>query len=130
RLPGVARVDTATGSYAAGEQVVPAGPAHQQYASGGLAYLSVIPVAGEPEAAQQLVRDLRSRPAPFETLVGGGPAIALDGNQALTDRLPYSAISLAAAMVVLLFLLTGSVLLPLLALVLSGLSLTATFGAL
>lgn len=48
----------------------------------------------------------------------------------LIARLPYVLGLVAVAMVVLLFLLTGSVLLPFLALLLSALSLTATFGAL
>ncbi|WP_375002448.1 MMPL family transporter [Aeromicrobium sp. CTD01-1L150] len=129
-LPHVAHVDTATGSYVAGEEVSPAGPEHALFAQGEVLHLSVVPAAGDSAAAQQLVRDVRATPAPFDVLVGGLAAITVDGNDALMEWLPYSLVSLAVGMVILLFLLTGSVVLPFLALVLSGLSLTATFGAL
>ncbi|WP_119726761.1 MMPL family transporter [Thermomonospora amylolytica] len=130
-LPDVARVDTVTGGYARGAQVTPAGPAHARYSGQGTAvYLSVIPVPGDPDAAERLVGDVRAEPAPFRTLVGGTPAVSVDTTAALVDRLPYALAVVSAAMVVLLFLLTGSVLLPFLALVLSALSLTAAFGAL
>jgi RND superfamily putative drug exporter len=49
---------------------------------------------------------------------------------AITSRLPLVLITIAAISYMLLFLLTGSVVLPLKALVLNVLSLTATFGAL
>jgi putative drug exporter of the RND superfamily len=90
----------------------------------------VVPAAGESEDAQRLVDDIRGAPAPFDTMVGGLAAITIDGNDALTSWLPYSLATLGVVMVILLFLLTGSVVLPFLALVLSLLSLTATFGAL
>ncbi|NDL60289.1 MMPL family transporter [Phytoactinopolyspora sp. XMNu-373] len=127
---GVARVDTATGSYVGGGEAVPAGPMHEQFARGDAVYFSVVPAAGEPEDAQRLVDEIRAAPAPFQTLVGGQPAITVDGNDALTTWLPYSLATLAVVMVILLFLLTGSVVLPFLAMALSLLSLTATFGAL
>ncbi|NED98636.1 MMPL family transporter [Phytoactinopolyspora halotolerans] len=130
QLDHVARVDTVTGSYAGGEQIAPAGPAHQRFAADGARYLHVVPLAGDSQAAQDLVETVRATPAPSDVLVGGLPAVTVDGNDALTSWLPYSMAALAICMVVLLFLLTGSVVLPFLALLLSGLSLTATFGAL
>jgi RND superfamily putative drug exporter len=129
-LAHVAHVDTVTGSYAAGAEVLPGGPEHARFATDTALYLSVVPVAGDSQDAQQLVRDLRDAPAPFEVLVGGRAAITVDGNDALLRWLPYSLAALAASMVIVLFLLTGSIVLPFLALLLSGLSLTATFGAL
>ncbi|REE96783.1 RND superfamily putative drug exporter [Thermomonospora umbrina] len=129
-LPGVARVDTITGSYASGRQAVAAGPQHTRFGKGEAAYLSVVPVPGEAEDAERLVRDIRDTPAPFDTLVGGSAAVNIDATDALVDRLPYALAAVSAIMVVLLFLLTGSVLLPFLALALSALSLTASFGAL
>ncbi|HEX2315578.1 MAG TPA: MMPL family transporter [Thermomonospora sp.] len=129
-LDGVARVDTVTGSYAGGRQVMAAGAQHTRFGKGQAAYLSVVPTPGDADDAEDLVRDIRDTPAPFATLVGGSPAVNIDATDALVDRLPWALAAVAAAMVVLLFLLTGSVLLPFLALVLSTLSLTATFGAL
>lgn len=130
RLPGVARVDAVSGSYAHGAQVVPPTSTHQRFSIGEGTYFSVVPASGDPDAALELVHAVRAEPAAFPTLVGGVAAVSADTTEALTDRLPYALGAVMIAMVVLLFLLTGSVLLPFLALVLSGLSLTATFGAL
>ncbi|PSK97260.1 RND superfamily putative drug exporter [Haloactinopolyspora alba] len=128
-LDHVARVDTATGSYAHGAQQAPAGPAHERFAAANTVYLSVVPESGTTEQDQRLALDIRATPAPFDTLVGGTAAVAEDADAALIERLPYGLTAVGVAMLVLLFLLTGSVVLPFLALVLSTLSLTATFGA-
>ncbi|MDN5852637.1 MAG: MMPL family transporter, partial [Actinomycetia bacterium] len=74
--------------------------------------------------------DVRDEAAPATVYVGGPAAISHDLNQSLIDRLPLAGGALAISVIVLLFLLTGSVLLPFLAAVLSMLSLSATFGAL
>ncbi|MGZ5378409.1 MAG: MMPL family transporter, partial [Mycobacterium sp.] len=63
-------------------------------------------------------------------LVTGLAQINRDSAQAITSRLPLVLGVIAAITFVLLFLLTGSVVLPLKALVLNVLSLTAAFGAL
>jgi RND superfamily putative drug exporter len=60
----------------------------------------------------------------------GTAQINRDSSVAITDRLPIVLAVIAAVTFVLLFLLTGSVILPLKALVLNVLSLTAAFGAL
>ncbi|MEU1810551.1 MMPL family transporter [Micromonospora aurantiaca (nom. illeg.)] len=130
RLPDVGRVDTSTGSYVDGALRVPAQEAHRRFALGDGVYLSVVPETADPDDALRLVRDVRGAPAPFPTLVGGTAAVSVDTTDVLIARLPYVLGLVAVAMVVLLFLLTGSVLLPFLALLLSALSLTATFGAL
>jgi RND superfamily putative drug exporter len=130
RLPHAGRVDTATGSYVDGERVTPGTEQHQRFSIGDGTYFSVVPSSASADTATELVGEVRSLQAPFETLVGGTAAVNEDTTQSLSDRLPYALGAVAIAMIVLLFLLTGSVLLPLLALALSGLSLTATFGAL
>jgi putative drug exporter of the RND superfamily len=131
RLPGVAQVITVTGSYSHGGRTSAGGLQYQHYAAGQAVYLSVLPASGSSTAdAEQLVSDIRATHAPFATLVGGSPAINLDASAAVEQRLPYALIWIAVVMVVLLFLVTGSVVLPFQALVLSCLSLTATFGAL
>ncbi|MCA2211633.1 MMPL family transporter [Jidongwangia harbinensis] len=129
-LPGAARVDTVTGSYQSGAQVVPAGAAHQGFAAGGAVYLQVVPRSEAADDGADLVRAVRATPEPGPILVGGLAATGIDTNAALAERLPAALATLTVAMIILLFLLTGSVLLPVLALVLSVLSLTATFGAL
>jgi putative drug exporter of the RND superfamily len=60
----------------------------------------------------------------------GGAQISRDSSQSVADRLPVVLAVIAVITFVLLFLLTGSVVLPLKALLLNVLSLTAAFGAL
>lgn len=130
KLSGVARVDGPTGSYVKGVQAVARTAAHGRFAMDDGSFLSVVPSSGDPDAAQRLVHELRAAPAPFEALVGGMAADSIDTTDTLVDRLPYALGVVTLAMLVLLFLLTGSAVLPLMALALSALSLTATFGAL
>ena len=59
----------------------------------------------------------------------GTAQVNRDSVDAITSRLPLVLGLIAAIMFVLLFLLTGSIVMPLKALVLNVLSLTATFGA-
>ena len=130
-LDNVARVDTATGTYAHGHRVAPPGPANARYRSGGDAWLTVVGTRGpETDAAQDLVAEVRATHSPgHDTIVGGKAAYQYDSTHALMSRLPAAGAIIAVATLVLLFLFTGSVVLPLKAIVLNVLSLTATFGA-
>lgn len=130
-LPGVARVDALTGTYVSGAQVTPAGPQSARYAAPAATYLSVVPsVDGYSTQGEELVRAVRQAQRPFPVIVGGSPAVSVDTFDLLRQRLPIALTLLLVGMFVLLFLMTGSVVLPLKAIVLSALSLTATFGAL
>ncbi|MFB9362536.1 MMPL family transporter, partial [Actinoplanes nipponensis] len=79
-------------------------------------------------------RDLASRvrdlppPAGAEVLVGGRPAIDLDLLESLAARLPWMALIMAVATMVLLFLAFGSVLLPVKAVLMNLVSIGASFG--
>ena len=96
----------------------------------GSAYFDVLP-EGEAvgQGAQDLVRDLRAEPAPFDTSVTGTAAVLVDSKDAIADRLPWAVGIIVVVTLLLVFLLTGSVLIPLQAVVLNALSLTAMFGA-
>jgi RND superfamily putative drug exporter len=76
-----------------------------------------------------VARGVRAVAAPFPVLVGGQSAELVDSNRSLIDSLPLALGILAAITFVLLFIMFGSVVVPLKALVLNLLSLTATFGA-
>ncbi|HEV8420475.1 MAG TPA: MMPL family transporter, partial [Actinomycetota bacterium] len=130
RLEGVARVDAVTGSYAQGQVVAPPGPASSRFAGTSSTWLSVVP-AVEPfsGAGERLVHDVRSVAAPFETLVAGPSAQLADSKAAIFGRVPLAAGLIALVTFAVLFLMTGSVLVPVKALVLNLLSLSATFGA-
>ncbi|HET6353178.1 MMPL family transporter [Streptomyces sp.] len=110
-LPGVLRVD-------------------EPVAANGSAYFTVQP-KGEAvgREAQRLVHELRDVPAPFETSVTGRAAVLEDSKAAIADRLPLALGIIAVVTLLLVFLLTGSVLIPIQAVVLNALSLTAMFGA-
>jgi RND superfamily putative drug exporter len=142
-LPGVARVDAATGTYCGTGMVdefgctagdLLAGPDTSDRYAGFTAdsgtFLSVVPaVAPLSDAGETLVHDIRATPAPFEVLVNGPGAALIDTNSSLLGRLPLALGAIAVVTVVLLFLMFGSVVLPLKAIVLNLLSLSATFGA-
>src|ERR1700761_862744 len=99
----------------------------------GATYLRVTgPSDAESVAALQLVRDIRAVPAPGHstTLVGGSAAALIDTLAAVSGGLPWALLSIALTTFMLLFLFTGSVVLPVKALALNALSLTAVFGAL
>ncbi|WP_079053156.1 MMPL family transporter [Streptomyces phaeochromogenes] len=76
-----------------------------------------------------LVKKIRAVPASFETSVTGPAAVLADTQHGTAERLPWALAVIAVTTLILAFLLTGSVLLPLLTVVVNGLSLTAMFGA-
>jgi len=129
-LPDVARVDSAAGSYAGGRQVSAPTAASAHFAAASATYLSAIP-ASDPysSSATQLVRDLRSMRGPFPVIVGGNTAALVDTFSTLTQRLPIGIAILVIGMFVLLYLISGSVVIPVKGILLSALSLSATLGA-
>ncbi|MDT9701486.1 MMPL family transporter [Streptomyces sp. P17] len=131
KLDNVARVDALTGSYTDGKQIAPAGAINERYEKGEGTWLSVIPEVGSyTDEGQDLVGDIRDTKAPFEDVkVAGTAASFKDTMTSLTDRMPWALLLIAVSTFVLLFLMTGSVLMPVKAFVLNLLSLTATFGA-
>lgn len=104
----------------------------QVAANRGEATLLTVSYPGEPtgEVAQDLVRQLRDLPAPdgAEVLVGGRPGADRDLLDSLADRLPWMALLMAAATLLLLFLAFGSVVLPVKAVLMNLVSIGASFG--
>ena len=85
----------------------------------------------ESSAARALVADIRAVPPPAgaQVYVGGATAQLVDELASLGHTLPWMALVVVLATFVLLFLAFGSVVLPVKAIVMNALSLTATFGA-
>ena len=85
----------------------------------------------ESSAARALVADVRAVPPPAgaQVYVGGATAQLVDELASLGHTLPWMALVVVLATFVLLFLAFGSVVLPVKAIVMNALSLTATFGA-
>ncbi|MDT0307365.1 MMPL family transporter [Streptomyces sp. DSM 44917] len=135
-LPGVSYVDTPVGTWEDGELLVSPTPAHAMRTTAGMSHVSVVPESGievgTPEAAVILsgARDLagQERFAGFDALVGGSEAELQDSKDAISSRLGWAALIIVGASLLLMFLLTGSVLLPVMSVVLNALSLTAMFG--
>ena len=129
-IEGVARVEGPDGVYSDGDVVSESPPSSDRHMRDGTAWLAVVPsVELQSGAGEQLVEDIRAIDPGFDTLVGGSAAELLDTKDALMARLPWAMAIIAVTTLVLLFLMTGSVLIPIKALVLNLLSLTATFGA-
>lgn len=130
QLPDVVRVSGPGGLYADGARVRAATPAEASQASDGTGYVTVLP-KGEATSASSLdlVTDIRSIPVPFKASVTGAAAVLADTQHGTAERLPWALGAIAVTTLLLIFLLTGSLLLPLLAVVLNALSLTAMFGA-
>src|SRR6266540_1295401 len=123
-LAGVARVDAMTGSYAGG---------HKLQATGGRATTGAAARASAAQAADRFVAGgatwVRVLPAPFGVEVGGPSAQLVDTKAAISDRLPMAVAVIAGATLLLLFLMTGSLVIPIKALILNLLSLSAVYGA-
>jgi RND superfamily putative drug exporter len=128
RLPGAARVESGLGTYQGGVRIAP--PQEDGRATATGTWLSVAPaVAANTEASERLVHDVRAVPGSARVRVGGPAAGLADARSAGAARRPVAMTIVAVAVGVLLFLFTGSVLVPVKALLLNLLSLSATFGS-
>ena len=131
QVPDVSSVSAPGGTFAGGRPVGP--PSAATGLKDGSAFLTVGSTAPLfTDASETQLDRLRavSTPAGQQVQLTGVAQINRDSSDAITSRLPLVLGVIAAITFVLLFLLTGSVVLPLKALVLNVLSLTAAFGAL
>jgi RND superfamily putative drug exporter len=131
KLDGVARVDAASGYYIGGAKVKDPDTLSQRFTASGSTWLSVVPgIEPISPAGARLVSRIRTEPAPFAVAVGGTPAKVVDTAKAIEQRLPLALALIGVFTFVLLFLMTGSLLVPAKALAMNLLSLSATFGLL
>jgi uncharacterized membrane protein YdfJ with MMPL/SSD domain len=97
----------------------------------GLWRIDVVTAADSlSDEAQELVREIRARGAPFGFGVGGGTAQFMDQQTSLEESLPLALLLLCGSTLVILFVMTGSVVLPVKALLMNLLTLSAAFGLL
>ncbi len=92
-----------------------------------VAYQEMLPRTPE---SQKLIHDVRSVTAPEGTLVGGVAADYTDSQDGIADTLPWAFGWIALSVLVLVFIFTGSIILPIKAVLLNILSLGATMGVL
>ncbi len=127
--PAVVAVSAPRATYVRGTPAAPPGEAGTR---DGSTFLTVSTTA-EPFSAdsKEVLDRLRAvaEPAGTTVLFTGAEQSNRDGVESIVKRLPLLLFLIAGVMFVLLFLLSGSVVIPLKALLLNVLSLTATFGA-
>ncbi|BDH55631.1 MMPL family transporter [Tsukamurella sp. PLM1] len=118
-----------TGTYLGGARVADGDPTAR--AANGTVLLTISSTLDplSDDASVQLDR-LHAVPAPTATTFGGSAQLNRDSVDSIIDTLPLVLLVIAATTFVLLFLLTGSVVLPIKALVMNVISLSAVFGAL
>ncbi|MBM3699012.1 MAG: MMPL family transporter [Actinobacteria bacterium] len=79
-------------------------------------------------AAEALIKQIRAIAAPDQTLVGGVAADYADTQIGIAKTMPWALTWIAIGVLVLLFVFTGSLILPIKAVILNILSLAATLG--
>jgi uncharacterized membrane protein YdfJ with MMPL/SSD domain len=91
---------------------------------------AIVPGSPLGDQAQGAVKAIRDLPRPFTVDVGGNAAIFADGHAAIAAGLPIALAILVVTTLVLLWLMTGSAVLPVKALLMSFLTLGVTTGML
>ncbi|MGW1562973.1 MMPL family transporter [Streptomyces sp. NPDC002144] len=130
QLKGVVRVETSTGTYTHGQESA-AGPGSANLSRPDGQRISVVSsLTPKSDAAQNLVSDVQALIPPPGThpLVGGIDAELVDAKHSISGQLLLAIGLVVLTTFVLLFLFTGSVVQPLRALALNGITLVATLG--
>ncbi|MCE2807556.1 MAG: MMPL family transporter [Actinobacteria bacterium] len=131
-LNGVDRVESASGTFAGG-MFQTANESDSRFLpknENSITWMSVIPdfPIASPQG-EKLVEEIRNLNLPVDAAVTGQAAGLVDSKAAIRQSLPWALTIIVVTTFILLFLMAGSLLVPLKALVLNILSLTATFGA-
>lgn len=92
-----------------------------------IAYQEMLPRTPE---AQELIHRIRDIPAPSGTLIGGVAADYTDSQDGIAETLPWALGWIVISVLILIFIFTGSIILPIKAVILNLLSLSATMGVL
>ncbi len=131
RIDEVHQVDALTGSYADGRRILDAGTwsARFEGRSDGTWYSVIATHEGLEREVDRVIGEIRTL-AGDDARVAGYPAELADFRAELTGRMPLVLGLILTVTFVILFLVTGSVLLPLKAMVLNALSMAVMFGTL
>jgi len=81
-------------------------------------------------AAENMIKEIRALTVPEGTLVGGVAADYADSQIGIAKKLSFALLWIALGTLLLLFMFTGSIILPIKAVILNLLSLSATLGVL
>ncbi|MGW4479950.1 MMPL family transporter [Rhodococcus triatomae] len=126
-VDGVTGVAAPSGVYVDGSMVSPV--TFDSEMSSSAAYLTVTTEIDplSTEGANQIA-DLKQVEAPGQVLFSGLAQRSIDNTAGVQDRLPWVLAMIAVATLVIVFMMTGSILLPIKALLMNLLSLIAGFG--
>jgi len=80
-------------------------------------------------ASEVVIHDIRHLKMPAGTLIGGSAADFTDSQDGIAKTLPISLGWIALTVLILIFIFTGSIILPIKAVLLNAMSLVATLGA-
>jgi len=126
----ISRVQTSLGIFSEGMLIPQTSAMFTSYESGTWSRIVVVADI-EPRSpdGEALTMSMREQPNPFsEYLVGGSGAAYTDSLLGITNNLPWAVLWIVGTTLILLFLFTGSLLLPIKAVLLNFLSLFATMG--
>jgi RND superfamily putative drug exporter len=128
--PHITRVKTSAGVYKNGVLESAPDPYVGKYASNN--WTRIVAIADvEPRSpdGEAVTGDIRAMSDNFDQLlVGGSSAVYTDALHAITTNLPWASLWIILSTMVLLFLFTGSLILPIKAVILNFMSLFATMG--
>jgi RND superfamily putative drug exporter len=127
-VPGVVAVAAEDRTFSGGTAVGPSGETSGRSPDGNVLLTVATRVTPLSDESAALLDDLRAVPPPATVWFGGLEQSNRDSITGITDRLPLVLVTIAAVMLLLLFIMTGSVVVPVKALLLNVLSLSATFG--
>jgi RND superfamily putative drug exporter len=102
----------------------------EQIVGSTLRFAAVHSMSPRTNEAQSMIQEIRKLPAPAGTLVGGVAADYTDTQGGIAKTLPWALGWIALGVLILLFAFTGSIILPIKAVLLNVLSLAAMMGAL
>jgi len=101
-----------------------------QVSENDLRITAIQSIGSRESSVQVMIHDLRAIPAPQGTMIGGSAADFTDSQDGIADKLPWALAWIALSVLILIFIFTGSIILPIKAVILNGLSLVATLGLL
>jgi RND superfamily putative drug exporter len=91
--------------------------------------VQVIPgTSSRSQDAERLIKELRALEKPYGLLIGGAAADFTDSQGGIARTLPWALGWIGITVFILIFVFTGSIILPIKAVILNGLSLVATLG--
>ncbi len=130
QAPTITRVVSSAGVYSSGGRIVDAPPG--VVTSAGTTERLVVYSTERPRSpeGERAIAGIRAVPGPQGAIVGGLAAEYTDSQQGIARMLPWALGWVVLAVLVLLFLFTGSILLPIKAVLLNVLSLAASIGVL